>query len=333
MTAASDSQLLQWSDIDKYKFFGYGTGLYSGLTIALQPIQVLRTRQIVLNSKTAKDALLHQHTIKSIFHELMASSGVRGLFRGAGVVVTLAIPARVVYISTLETSRHECQKLLDGILVNTLYKDNKNQSIYLGPLVASVSGGVGGGLAAMAAQCLAVPMDVISQRQMVMNETLYVKEGSAWCVARSAIANGGGWTALYRGFGLSLFSSLPAGSVWWATYGGCQHWLDLHYYWRAQSSQQNNGEWQQILQRGITQIISGTSAALVAATLTQPLDVTRTRLQVQTNASLRTIVSELKATSGLRGFYRGLGPRTLHMSIWGTVLSSAYEVLREISRS
>ncbi len=63
--------------------------------------------------------------------------------------------------------------------------------------------------------------------------------------------------------------------------------------------------------------------------------MTRTRLQVaQTeNASLTQIVSDLKASSGLRGFYRGLGPRILHMSVWGTVLSSAYELLRHVSRA
>lgn len=324
-TTTADSQILQWSDIDKYKFFGYGTALYSGLTIALHPMTVLKTRQQVLNSTTAKDKLLHQHTLKSTFQELMASSGMRGLFRGAGIVVSLAIPARVLYISTLEMSREECQKLLNGMA--SKFYENKQQNIYLGPLVASISGGVGGGLAAMATQCLAVPMDVISQRQMVMNETIYATEGSVLSVARSAIASGG-WRALYRGFGLSLFSSLPAGSVWWSTYGGCQHWFDL--YWSRHGQQD---EWKQCVQTATTQIASGTSAALVAATLTQPLDVTRTRLQVQTSASLGAIVSELKATSGIRGFYRGLGPRTFHMSIWGTVLSSAYELLRHISRA
>ena len=100
--ASSDSQILQWSDIDKYKFFSYGTVLYSALTIALHPMTVLKTRQQVLNHTTTiqKDSLLHQNTMKSTFLELQKSSGLRGLFRGAGVVVALAIPARVLYIFT-----------------------------------------------------------------------------------------------------------------------------------------------------------------------------------------------------------------------------------------
>ena len=180
----------------------------------------------------------------------------------------------------------------------------------------------------MAAQCIAVPMDVISQRQIIMTNATYATEGSAWSVTRHALQNGG-WRALYRGFGVSLLSSLPAGSIWWSIYGGTQHVLDR--YWMSRRKVHDQVMWQ----RAVTQVISGTSAAFVAATLTQPLDVTRTRLQVaQTkNVSLTAIVSELKASSGLRGFYRGLGPRILHMSIWGTVLSSAYELLRHVSRA
>lgn len=300
--------------------------MYSALTIALHPMTVLKTRQQVLNSTSAKDSLLHQQTMRSTFRTLMESSGVRGLFRGAGVVVTLAIPARVVYISTLETSRQEVHELLDRMIVNV--HPNEYQSRHYVPLVASISGGVAGGLAAVTAQILAVPMDVISQRQMVMDEATYATDGSTWCIVRSAV-DSGGWKALYRGFGLSLLSSLPAGTCWWATYGGCQHWTDL--YWRT--TQHETNAWDQAIRRVISQLVSGTSAAFVASTLTQPIDVTRTRMQVEKTASLSTIVSELKATSGTRGFYRGLGPRVLHMSVWGTVLSSAYELLRHISRA
>ena len=321
--AEKDSQILRWSEIDKVRFFGVGTGMYSALTIGLHPMTVLKTRQQVLNT-TAKDALLHQHTLRSTFHDIMASSGVRGFFRGAGVVVSLAIPARVVYISVLEWSREHCNELLTRFL-DSFYVEGKPR--YLVPLVASVSGGVAGGLAAMSAQVFVVPMDVISQRQMVMNEATYATRGSTFSVMRSAM-DSGGLRALYRGFGLSLFSSLPTGSIWWATYGGCQHWIDLHLI----KNHKDKDSLRQTAERGLTQIASGLSAAFVAATLTQPLDVVKTRLQVATTTSLSSTARDLAATSGVRGFYRGLGPRIMHMSVWGTVLSSAYELLRHISR-
>lgn len=321
---SKDSQILRWSEIDKVHFFGVGTVMYTALSLALHPMTVLKTRQQVLNT-TAKDSLLHQHTLRSTYHDLISQSGVQRLFRGAGVMVLLAIPARVVYISVLEWSRHECNELFSG-LVNRFYGKDEKRSRLLVPLVASVSGGVAGGLAAMSTQCLVVPMDVISQRQIVMNASMYATKGGAWLVMRSAI-NTSGWRALYRGFGLSLFSSLPTSSIWWSTYSGCQHWMDLH---RPQNS--NSDTRRQVLERTIIQLVSGTSAAFVAASLTQPIDVVKTRLQVGTSSTLSTIAKDLAATSGVRGFYRGLGPRIMHMSVWGTLLSSAYELMRHVSR-
>jgi hypothetical protein len=68
--------------------------------------------------------------------------------------------------------------------------------------------------------------------------------------------------------------------------------------------------------------------------LTQPLDTIKTRLQVletnsASNTSVMSIAKELAATSKL---YQGLLPRIAHMAIWGSVLSSAYEYLKVVSR-
>jgi Mitochondrial carrier protein len=157
---SKDSQILRWSEIDKVHFFGVGTVMYSALTIALHPTTVLKTRQQVLNT-TAKDSLLHQHTLRSTYHDLISQSGVRGLFRGAGVVVSLAIPARVVYVSVLEWSRHQCNELFT-VLVHRFHVKEEKQSRFLVPLVASVSGGIAGGLAAIS----------ITLQCMLLNEVL-----------------------------------------------------------------------------------------------------------------------------------------------------------------
>lgn len=139
-----------------------------------------------------------------------------------------------------------------------------------------------------------------------------------------------GWKGLFRGFGLSIVSSLPAGSIWWAVYGGCQ--VKLNPYSKVRLGEE--GSLSHLYRKCMVQLVAGISAAVVAATLTQPLDTVKTRLQVSTTsgASYRSIATELAATSGIVGFFKGTGPRLVHMSIWGTVLSSAYELLRHVSR-
>jgi solute carrier family 25 protein 44 len=337
--------VLQWNEIDKVKFFSVGTLLYSALTIGLHPISVLKIRQQVLNSsKESLDHLKHQQSLKDVFRNVVNTSGTRGLFRGAGIVVSLAIPARVVYITTLEETRHEFTHIFRGAATQ-LYSSDRVSAMM--PLITSMAGGLAGGIAAMASQVLVVPMDVISQKQMIMSNEQYIKDGRVASIIRSEI-QAGGFTSLFRGFGLSLFTSLPTGSVWWATYTGSQHWIDAQFIkysssssYTTDSNSSSDASW--MIRRVTTQVASGMSAAAVAAFLTQPLDVIRARVQVGVSgdvvgavggSSLTSwqVAKELAASSGARGFFRGLGPRVTHLSVWGTILSSFYEMLRHYSR-
>jgi len=305
------SKAIQWNDIDKVRFYGIGTVLYSSITIALHPVNVIKTRQQVLETK----AIIKSGTF---------GDRIRVHYRGIGIILLLAIPARSVYITTLETT-----------------KEKISQTFGDSPIVTSFSGGVAGGLAAMSSQLLVVPMDIISQKQMVIQDALYRTEGSAFYVAKS-IMRTEGIKGFYRGFGLSLFSSLPVGSLWWASYSGCQDLLKRSSVFQRNEANANSIE--SVISKGISQITSGLSAAIIAATLTQPLDVVKTRLQVGScplsdNISLNKsfergythITRELYASSGMLGFYRGLAPRIMNMGLWGTILSSAYELLRHVS--
>ena len=312
-----------WSDINKVRFYGIGTCMYTTITMALHPISVIKTRQQILNN-AAKEI-----TIPNGFDR------IRGLYRGLGIILVVAIPARGVYIGTLENSRE--------IISNKLFKlpffneCNQDGKVIGNPFVASISGGIAGGLASMSSQTLIVPMDVISQRQMVMKDAAYARKGTAFCII-SDIIRSDGYKGFYRGFGLSLFSSLPVGSIWWGTYTGCQHLLQNTNIFRFYK---DHNDMTALGVRGCIQLISGLSAAAVAATLTQPLDVIKTRLQVGVKNSMANVphqptyfvvAKELYNSSGSMGFFRGTGPRIMSMGLWGTVLSSAYEYLRIISR-
>ena len=106
----------------------------------------------------------------------------------------------------------------------------------------------------------------------------------------------------------------------------------------------DSNTWNEWIKTGLIQIGSGISAAVVASVLTQPLDVIKTRLQVmgpstspwsqsKTNSSsISTVIKELAISEGIQGFFRGTGPRILYMGLWGTILSSAFEYLKIISR-
>lgn len=327
--------------------------MYSALTVALHPLTVAKIRRQVLKNNGAPPPS-DGASSGSLF------ANARQYYRGLGVVVSLAIPARIIYISTLEWSRELVDSGARELISNppSALAPYGKEMLGLLPLVTPLSGGVAGGLAAVSSQMIVVPMDVVSQKLMVMENSVYEREGSASKVARS-IVKSDGWRGLYRGFGLSLFTSLPAGSIWWATYAGCKDQLSAFGDPDVVFENDAMGKIPPVVRQGIVQVTSAFSAAVAASVLTQPvsdaptfssfftvkikflititctcalmmvqLDTIKTRIQVGKKLKLQSL-SELASTPGL---YKGLLPRITHMGVWGSVLSAAYEVLKLVSR-
>ena len=312
--------------------------MYSVLTVALHPLTVAKIRRQVLKNGQIASASTSSTSSSSFLNNISQ------YYRGLGVVVSMAIPARIIYITTLESSREFVDTNVRQFILNppSAFQTYNKEIQSMLPLVTPLSGGVAGGMAAVSSQLIVVPMDVISQKLMVMEDAVYKEKGSTIKVARSII-NTEGYRGLYKGFGLSLFTSLPAGSIWWATYAGCKDQLSIYGEEVDVSDERYStiGSIPPMARQAIIQIVSAFSAAVAASVLTQPLDTIKTRLQVGISSSggvktatskspsLLSIAKELPSTPGL---YKGLLPRIAHMGIWGSILSAAFEVLKLVSR-
>jgi solute carrier family 25 protein 44 len=306
--------------------------MYSALTVALHPLTVAKIRRQVARSGEPTSPAPSASGSRSPGTGAFLNN-IGQYYRGLGVVIALAIPARIIYISTLEYSREQIDANARHFLSNppSALATYSREMLGLLPMVTPFSGGIAGGLAAVSSQIIVVPMDVLSQKMMVMEEKVYQAEGSAVLVARKIILSDG-WRGLYRGFGLSLFTSLPAGTIWWGTYVGFKDKLSAF----EGLGDDGKGYIPPMARQVIVQVASAFSAAVAASLATQPLDTIKTRLQVGVNdssmkprSSLRSFAKEFVATPGL---YKGLLPRIVHMGVWGSVLSAAYEVLKLVSR-
>lgn len=285
--------------------------MYSGLTVVLHPLTVLKIRK----------------QTGSTIENIGINNNIRQYYRGLGVVLSMAIPARILYISTLEYTRETSENIATSLIMNPPLSIplSKEQLQPLLPLVAPFSGGVAGGVAALSSQMVVVPMDVISQKQMVSENPITARE-----VTRTIVSSEG-YRGLFRGFGLSLLTSLPAGSIWWATYAGSK---DQLLKMNLGFDKENKAAHPALAtaRSAVIQVASAFNAALAAAVVTQPLDTIKTRLQVLGNSSGTSVFSITKELSSTGKLYQGLLPRIAHMGIWGSVLSSAYEYLKIVSR-
>lgn len=324
---------IDWQMLDKSKFFFLGAALFSGVSATLYPVVVLKTRQQISQTQVS--------SIKTAI-SILRHEGIRGLYRGFGTSLTGTIPARALYMTALEVTKSNV-----GIA-----------TVQLGlpePTAAAIANAVAGLSAAMAAQLVWTPVDVVSQRLMVQGGNNFN------CSSKSNISNvspckyrsgidafrkilkADGLRGLYRGFGMSIVTYAPSNAVWWASYSVTQRlvWGGYGCYFRRKDEckDDNGGNCFRPDTRTVV-AVQGVSAAMaggISALITMPLDTIKTRLQVldgEDNRRPPTIgqtVKNLLKEGGWAACYRGLGPRWASMSMSATTMITTYELLKRLS--
>ncbi|XP_057768585.1 uncharacterized protein LOC130988688 isoform X2 [Salvia miltiorrhiza] len=296
---------INWDKLDKTKFYVVGAGIFTGITVALYPISVVKTRlQVASHDAVEKNAM-------SVIKGLLKTDGIPGLYKGFGTVVTGAIPTRILFLTALETTKVAALKMIEPFKLSE-------------PTQAALANGVAGMMASFCSQAVFVPVDVVSQRLMVQGYSGHATYTGGLDVVRKVVKSDG-VRGLYRGFGLSVLTYSPSSAVWWATYGASQRFI-----WRLLDDNNVAPTEGNII---LVQAAGGISAGATASCVTTPLDTIKTRLQVsrhEKRPTTKQVVRSLIAEDGWIGLYRGLGPRFFSMSAWGTSMILAYEYLKRV---
>ncbi|CAK9158083.1 unnamed protein product [Ilex paraguariensis] len=196
---------INWDKLDKTKFYVVGAGIFTGVTVALYPISLVKTRLQV----ASKDAV--ERTAFSVIRGILRTEGIPGLYRGFGTVIAGAIPARIIFLTALETTKVAAFRMVEPYTLSE-------------PTKAAIANGIGGMIASLFSQAVFVPIDVVSQRLMVQGYSGHAQYNGGLDVARK-ILKSDGIRGLYRGFGLSVVTYSPSSAVWWASYGSSQRFI------------------------------------------------------------------------------------------------------------
>ncbi|KAM6585346.1 hypothetical protein CsatB_012348 [Cannabis sativa] len=321
---------IDWQMLDKSKFFFLGAALFSGVSASLYPAVVLKTRQQVAQSQIS--------CMKTAF-SMVRHEGFRALYRGFGTSLTGTIPARALYMTALEVTKSN---------VGTA-------TVRLGlseATAATLANAAAGLSAAMAAQLVWTPVDVVSQRLMVQGCRNSKLPNASACKylngvdAFRKILRTDGPRGLYRGFGISILTYAPSNAVWWASYSIAQRlvWGGVGCYNTKKDDRINNKNGVSTFTPNSKTVmaVQGVSAAMaggVSALITMPLDTIKTRLQVLDGdengrrgpTTVGQTVRNLVKEGGWTACYRGLGPRWASMSMSATTMITTYEFLKRLS--
>lgn len=281
---------------------GAGAGLISDAIV--HPIDTCRTRLQV--QRGVGSGLFYKNTADA-FTKIVRQEGAKALYKGFTIVASFTVPAHALYFWGYETAKRTLQP--------SVPLEEK------GALVHFVSGM----FADLMGSFIWVPQDVVKQRLQVQKTSLVsaaadtVKyKGSLHCI--KTIIKEEGFLALWTGFLPALAVYCPFVGIYFMTYE------------QAKRVFQKTRGYASVDDLPLPyQLVGAASAGAIAAAVTSPLDIIKTRIQVGSDYkgavdAARRIWTE----EGPRAFTKGMGARILWIAPATTITMAAYEQLKHV---
>ena len=280
--------------------------------IATTPLDVLKTRvQAAAALRAVPDSLIVAGGPRSAIQfalALVRKEGVRALWRGLLPSLLMAVPSQALYFLVYDSLR------------GRLERQGGHASI-VAPFVAGVASRT---LVAVAM----APLELIRTQAMAFRGVTRVPLFEAL----RAESRGRG---LWRGLIPTLVRDVPFSGIYWLAYESLNKSLKSHFSGMPKNSTNETETFcQSVSATWATSFISGIIAGSLAATLTTPFDVIKTRLQLNNMSgggttgegfSFRATLFNVAKNEGIRGLFSGVGLRVARVGPACAIMISVYE--------
>ena len=259
------------------------------------------------------------------------SGGFRGIYRGIGSALVGSAPGAAFFFVTYETTK-------------SLLASRRSPLVALDPAAAAAVGRSAAGgreeeaaaeaeasrplehmlaasLGEIAACAVRVPTEVVKQRAQAGQHGGSSLASLAHILAQHQHRSGGGlagvWRELYRGWGITVMREVPFTVIQFPLWEAMKAWGR-----RRQHLDRRRGQEIGALESGLY----GSAAGAVAAGITTPLDVLKTRVMLSARRErVLTVVTSILREHGVRPFFAGIGPRVMWISAGGAIFLGSYQ--------
>uniref|UniRef100_A0ACD5VEL2 Uncharacterized protein n=1 Tax=Avena sativa TaxID=4498 RepID=A0ACD5VEL2_AVESA len=255
-----------------------------------------------------------------VFSKITRQEGISKLWRGTGASLALAVPTVGIYLPCYDLLRNWIEE----------YSDHSYPE--LRPYAPLIAGSVARSLACITCS----PIELARTRMQAFKESSGgVKSPGMWKTwqgmlsSRQSISHpesSRGYHLLWTGMGAQLARDVPFSAICWAVLEPTRrHLLGLLV------GEQSNAA--VILGANFS---AGFVAGVISSGMTCPLDVAKTRRQIEKdparvlNMNTRRILLEVWRNEGMKGLFRGAGPRMARAGPSVGIVVSSYEVVKYI---
>ncbi|CAM1509343.1 Fc.00g030820.m01.CDS01 [Cosmosporella sp. VM-42] len=224
------------------------------------------------------------------------SGGFSGIYRGIGSALVGSAPGAAFFFCTYETTK--------AFLGTRLPQDGGWRPVT--HMLAASAGEV-------AACAIRVPTEVVKQRAQAGHHG-----GSSAAALRAILGRysthglGSVWREMYRGWGITVFREVPFTVIQFPLWEGMKAWGR-----RRRGGREVTGS---------ESALYGSLAGAVAAGLTTPLDVLKTRVMLsKERVTVGEVFRRMVREEGVRPFFAGIAPRITWISIGGAIFLGSYQ--------
>ena len=288
-------------------------------------------------ARTSGTPLVYRSTFDAI-RTISHREGAAAFYKGFAPSL-LGVLGSHLYVVTLESMRTR-------LLLRWEERDASSRLIKDPIAARSVVNAQAGAVAVLATHLLTTPLEVVSQKLRMLGQVdrtgrlVAAPVRSAGHVA-SHIWRTDRLRGLYRGFGAQLLSSVPTHALFWSLYHRLVEELPgWGSFFRPAHQAAPGSLHQQSLDTDIdtTMLVQGTAAGVSGATavlLMNPLDVVKTRLQVEGTRG-QTTLSTARAVlrgEGVLALWKGCSARVMAAVCTAVPMIVYFEALKRMTAS
>ncbi|CAD0042024.1 hypothetical protein D6D19_07027 [Aureobasidium pullulans] len=224
----------------------------------------------------------------------LAAGGFRGVYAGVGSAIVGSAPGAALFFVTYDGLKRSLSSPTH----------TTTQSAFVHMTAAS--------LGEVAACAVRVPTEVVKQRAQAkqfpssreaFTSILDLRKSRGWGVMARE---------LYRGWGITVMREVPFTVIQFPMWEGMKRW----------AAKRDGRE----TATGFQSAVFGSVSGAIAAALTTPLDVLKTRMMLaKEKVSASYLLGKIYREEGMRAFFKGVEPRVTWISIGGAVFLGSYQ--------